>query len=774
MFMVSSLIKPISFPINLNIHSSDKYHMITNPFNTIKNLKDNNLRLFCSIIITIIFFVIIFISWFSIQAAGVVHIVDDDGNTTFSSIQEAVNVSEDGDTIMVHGGLYKENVVVTKHINLIAVENETPIIDAGGFGSVLNISKVDSEQSETMTISGFILMKSGGKNHPDFDSGIIIDRCNYITIQSCVISKTEIGICILNSANIIIIDNFLNNNNAGIQFHDLGSKKSRLIQISYNYINNSGIGVMLEGIEHTLAFNSILHSTEHGVKLLCDNSYIHNNTIGNGSSGGIYIYSNNQNNVISNNTIFNNSDTGIKVQGHSNTIMGNIISNNRIGLQPVAAVGATNNIVKDNCLVNNGFHMAQWITDYTLTMENNTMNGKRIVFLQGIHGSPKEPIIIENDASTIYLFDCSDILIRNNTISDGIHGIHIFSCRNITIRDNIIKNNYWRGIFIIGNNCLVISNEIRSNQNGIIIDSNGKIVTKGITISENKIYGNQEFGLHVNGITQSIDATLNWWGDDSGPYNKYQNPNGKGDNISDKVEFNPWLMGNGGKYSFNNESKNETFLPFFPVIAIGIGLSGICGLAFLRQNIRISFLLFISSPLYSRLKKNDLLDNEKRSIAYNHIREHPGINYSTLLKKMPFGNGTLVHHLAILQTNSMIRVRKKFNRIYYFSTDISNETLNQSIQRPLSSNQKSILNYLSVVEFASSQEIQNQCSLGQSSVDYSLNQLINDGLIMRYKDDNREGLMMYQIRNEAPNRSKLRGMVLKAETSTKSHSFFKR
>ena len=42
-----------------------------------------------------------------------------------------------------------------------------------------------------------------------------------------------------------------------------------------------------------------------------------------------------------------------------------------------------------------------------------------------------------------------------------------------------------------------------------------------------------------NGYT--INATKNWWGDDTGPYHPTENPNGKGDNVTDYVDFSPWL-----------------------------------------------------------------------------------------------------------------------------------------------------------------------------------------------------------------------------------------
>jgi len=55
------------------------------------------------------------------------------------------------------------------------------------------------------------------------------------------------------------------------------------------------------------------------------------------------------------------------------------------------------------------------------------------------------------------------------------------------------------------------------------------------------IYQNGNLG--VNNVNKSfvIDATYNWWGDNSGPKNATSNPAGTGQAVSDGVNFNPWL-----------------------------------------------------------------------------------------------------------------------------------------------------------------------------------------------------------------------------------------
>jgi parallel beta-helix repeat protein len=117
----------------------------------------------------------------------------------------------------------------------------------------------------------------------------------------------------------------------------------------------------------------------------------------------------------------------------------------------------------------------------------------------------------------------SSVTVSNSEISDtdfNANGISISGSSPI-IKDNIIANNAGAGIGI----------------------SSGSPTVKGNTIS-----GNTSYGLYYSG-SNLIDATNNYWGDPSGPYDPSDdratgglyNPNGKGDKVSNKVNYYPWI-----------------------------------------------------------------------------------------------------------------------------------------------------------------------------------------------------------------------------------------
>lgn len=74
-------------------------------------------------------------------------------------------------------------------------------------------------------------------------------------------------------------------------------------------------------------------------------------------------------------------------------------------------------------------------------------------------------------------------------------------------------------------------------------------------INNNDIFNNQEFGVWNVDQTFTIDATNNWWGDDSGPAHS-SNSSGTGDAVSDAVNFDPWIGSGSSNPVFGDVSLN--------------------------------------------------------------------------------------------------------------------------------------------------------------------------------------------------------------------------
>lgn len=91
-------------------------------------------------------------------------------------------------------------------------------------------------------------------------------------------------------------------------------------------------------------------------------------------------------------------------------------------------------------------------------------------------------------------------------------------------------------------NTLHLSILIVDNEKNISVESWVKQNLDPLIIREVKeviIKDNGSYGAYSTGSL--VDAEDNWWGHSSGPYHPTDNPSGQGDEVSDNINFIPWL-----------------------------------------------------------------------------------------------------------------------------------------------------------------------------------------------------------------------------------------
>ncbi len=164
----------------------------------------------------------------------------------------------------------------------------------------------------------------------------------------------------------------------------------------------------------------------------------------------------------------------------------------------------------------------------------------------------------DNSWSNIVWLGAGNHIITDNTIESSNRGISIGDGpdqseeKNISgsvISGNTIRNNSDEGIYYTSGdqeNPVTIGpdNVITGNGDGIYIDGHAH----NLFINGNRIYENINIisALHVDGAETGLNATENWWGDDSGPYVDTYNPRATGDTISivnsNSVLFRPYCL----------------------------------------------------------------------------------------------------------------------------------------------------------------------------------------------------------------------------------------
>jgi DNA-binding MarR family transcriptional regulator len=70
-------------------------------------------------------------------------------------------------------------------------------------------------------------------------------------------------------------------------------------------------------------------------------------------------------------------------------------------------------------------------------------------------------------------------------------------------------------------------------------------------------------------------------------------------------------------------------------------------------------LLTLLIPMYTRIQKEDVLDQFVRGQIYGYIKTNPGVHYNQIRRGIDVKNGTLSYHLSVLEKTELIKSRRE-------------------------------------------------------------------------------------------------------------------
>ena len=160
-----------------------------------------------------------------------VFVVDDDGGADYTSVQDGVYDSGDGDTVFVKIGTYNENIFLDKSINLTGEDNYLTVINGDMQGNVITVIVDD------VNISFFNI-----RNSAPLCCGIYLINSDNCIISHNNIYQNNIGIKLEESKNNVVDSNNFKNNLIGC----------RILKSNYNRIvkNNFVIDLSTVFYEH--------------------------------------------------------------------------------------------------------------------------------------------------------------------------------------------------------------------------------------------------------------------------------------------------------------------------------------------------------------------------------------------------------------------------------------------------------------------------------------------------------------------------------------------
>jgi len=194
---------------------------------------------------------------------GAILYVGGTGPGNYTSIQEAINDAENGDTIYVYHGTYHEDLYIWKNISLIG-ENKNDTIIKLGRGEVIIAEKLRLLEIEGFTIRNGATVPAGAINIISCRN-VNIEGCNFLNnFYSCIAVYRSINTKIFNCnfswnlGGIDIQESFCTNIQRCNFSHTIGSIMTFLsagnIIHECNIVNGEG-GIWLE----YSIFNSIQH-----------------------------------------------------------------------------------------------------------------------------------------------------------------------------------------------------------------------------------------------------------------------------------------------------------------------------------------------------------------------------------------------------------------------------------------------------------------------------------------------------------------------------------
>lgn len=150
--------------------------------------------------------------------------------------------------------------------------------------------------------------------------------------------------------------------------------------------------------------------------------------------------------------------------------------------------------------------------------ENVTIN--KSVTITGDPLNPANAVIDGSATGSVVTITANNVQLKGFTVQNSGAG---------TTDGGIVMNNVTGAV--------IQNNIVTSNTNGFIVNGSGV----GNLISLNQIFGNGlGMLLNLTSPTEKVNASLNYWGDPTGPYNAIHNSCGLGNGVSDMVTFHPW------------------------------------------------------------------------------------------------------------------------------------------------------------------------------------------------------------------------------------------
>jgi len=203
------------------------------------------------------------------------------------TIQQALKLAVDGDTILVDAGHYHEgNLVINRSIFLIGINY--PVLDGDHKYEVISV------KTKRVLVAGFKIVHSGVSSIEDI-AGIKIYNVGHVTIRDNILEDTFFGIYIQYGTNCIIRNNRLTAYGTEEQQSGNGIHcwKSDSMQVIANTITGHRDGIYFEFVTHSVIWRNISENNlRYGLHFMfSNNDAYYSNVFANNGAGVAVMFS---------------------------------------------------------------------------------------------------------------------------------------------------------------------------------------------------------------------------------------------------------------------------------------------------------------------------------------------------------------------------------------------------------------------------------------------------------------------------------------------------
>ncbi len=381
------------------------------------------------------------------------------GPGNYTTIQDAINNANPGDTVYVFSGTYPEFVNIYTPISLVGEDKSTTTIGGNYVWSGMEVI------SDWVNVTGFTL-----KENDEWISAISLMYVENCSIHDNIISDFWAGIGLYESHNNSITNNMISSNQTGMSLH--------------------------RSNDNLISGNDISYSDYEGIALIRSsrNTFIDNTMI----ESSFLLYSNaledwNTHTIDTSNTV-----NGKPVQYWRNATGGTIPS----GAGQVILGNCTGVVVENQYIANTTVGIVLGVSSGNFIRNNTVLSSK----LWGIH-----------------LAYSGENLLDNNTVAFSGDGFELDDANNNTLIGNNASFNSWDGFYleISHNNTLIANTASFNSMSGIAVRdsthgrfSSNSMVENGIVLSGSRL---EHWNTHLIDTSNTVNGKpVHYWKNTTG------------------------------------------------------------------------------------------------------------------------------------------------------------------------------------------------------------------------------------------------------------------